>query len=181
LIRTLEAKLLRRIFVFIDPNFSNPKSNISLVCKYWRKIVSHKSLAIPTHKKNAKSYLISPTPVKPKRSKVHDLLRLDSFKGYYQKKEERKGKKINSSYIIFITYHFYKTFLTLGKVELEEQKKKFEEVDKKIKEEELKIIIEYEKADEAGEIYMFYNIYNDTSFNLIYQFLFLYSFNKQTK
>ena len=64
---------------------------------------------------------------------------------------------------------------------MEEQKKKFEEVDKKIKEEELKIIIEYEKADEAGEVYMFYNIYNDTSFNLTYQFLFLYSFNKLKK
>ena len=41
---------------------------------------------------------------------------------------------------------------------MEEHKKKLEEVDKKIQEEELKIIIEYEKADEAGRIYMFYNI-----------------------
>ena len=64
---------------------------------------------------------------------------------------------------------------------MEEQKKKFEEVDKKIKEEELKIIIEYEKADEAGDVYMFYNIYNDASTNLIYQFFFLYSFDNNKK
>jgi len=78
--RSLEAKLLRRIFTFIDPNFENPKVNVAFVCKYWRVVVSHKSLSAGPTKANL-SLMKSPKAVKPKRSGFHNVMRLDSLKG----------------------------------------------------------------------------------------------------
>lgn len=87
--RCLEAKLLRRIFSFIDPEFSQPQtSTIFNVCKYWRNILTHKSLVRAGKKKPAAKQMVIGTPKtaqKAKRSKFHDMLRLDSFKGMHNK------------------------------------------------------------------------------------------------
>lgn len=115
-IRSLEAKLLRRVFSFLDPNFMQLRVSVAHVCKYWRRICSHKSLASSLAKKPSKLYQISAKPAKGKRSTLQNIMRLDSLKDV---------------------------------VEVERHKKSLHEIEKKQVEEEARMILEYQNADEA--------------------------------
>ena len=90
-IRSLEAKLLRRIFSFLDPNFIDLKVNVAFVCKYWRKICSHKSLAQSLARKPSRLMDIGAKPVKGKRSALQNIMRLDSLKGVVDLENHKKS------------------------------------------------------------------------------------------